>query len=152
MATAGVDMATVRWQDTVTFAKPRQFAWKTLLLLALTLALAPIYLWKSALGAQLWVAGLLVVHLGALGVFVVRTRKEDVAPTPFGLAWRAIGLLVAIALLTALAKLLVPDAPLFWPVIGAIWVVHTAGLSLLHIRAVPGAPCPFVPRAWRSKA
>ncbi|MCA1813103.1 MAG: hypothetical protein LC624_04015, partial [Halobacteriales archaeon] len=139
-------------QDTVMFAKPRQFAWKTLLLALITLALAPIYLERSALAAQLWVGALLVVHVSALAVFILRTRKEDIAPTPFGLAWRAIGLLVAIALLSLLAKLLVPESAWFWPTLGAIWVVHTAGLTLLHVRAVPGAPCPFVPSAWRAKA
>jgi hypothetical protein len=149
MATARVDMATspASWRGSVTFAHKQRFAWKSALLAALTLALAPVVLWKHALAAQLYLGLLVAIHVGALGVFIVRTRREDIAPSAFGLFWRAVGLAVAVALLTMLR--LVPDSPWFWPSLAGIWAVHSAGLALLHVRAVDGATCPFIPAAFR---
>jgi hypothetical protein len=138
------------WHETVEFAKPRQFAWKIALLAAVTLALAPVLLWKHALAAQLYLGLLVAVHLAALVVFAAGVRRRDLAPSWFGFFWRATGLAVMVALLMSIR--LVPDSPWFWPSLAGIWGLHTAGLALLHVRAVEGAGCPFLPRAWRGVA
>lgn len=135
--------------ESLTFANPRQFAWKSLLLAIATLALVPVLLWKDALAAQVYLALLALVHVVAIGIFVAKTRKEDIAPTPFGLFWRAVGLAVVVALLASIR--LVPDTPLFWPALFGIWALHTVGLAFLHVRAKEGAGCPFLPGAWRHK-
>jgi hypothetical protein len=154
MATASVDAVNrpppPSWRGSVAFAHRRQFAWKTALLALITLALAPVVLWKHALAAQAYLVLLVVVHVSALAVFVVRTRREDIAPSPFGLFWRAVGLAVAVALLTMIR--LDGASPWFWPSLAGIWAVHTAGLSVLHIRAADGTTCPFVPEAFRTKS
>jgi succinate-acetate transporter protein len=127
-------------------AKPRQFAFKTLLLATTTLALAPVVLWKSALATQVYLGALVVIHVVALVIFARGVQRKDIAPTRFGLFWRVVGLAVMVALLTMIR--LVPDSPLFWPSLLGIWAVHTAGLSLLHLRAQEGAKCPFLPGTW----
>lgn len=135
--------------DSLEFAKPRQFAWKTALLAVVTVALVPVVLWKHALAAQVYLGALVVIHVVALGVFARGVQKRDIAPSPFGLFWRVVGLAVMVALLAMVR--LVPDSPWFWPSIAAIWGLHTAGLTLLHVRAKEGAGCPFLPGAWRHK-
>jgi hypothetical protein len=151
MATSQADMAQKRpaptgWLDSLEFAKPKEFAWKTALLAITTVAIAPVVLWKDALAAQVYLGALVVIHVGALVVFARGVQKKDIAPTPFGLFWRVTGLAVMIALLATIK--LVPDSPWFWPTLGAIWALHTAGLALLHVRAKDGVGCPFIPTAW----
>ena len=157
MATSQADMArptaaspTSFW-DSLTFAKKRQFAWKTALLAAITLALVPVMLSKHALAAQVYLGALVFIHVVVLAVFVRGVKKEDIAPSPFGLFWRLVGLLVMVALLMMVR--VDPDSPWFWGSVAAIWGLHTAGLALLHVRAKEGAGCPFVPSAlWARKA
>lgn len=152
MATAQVDMPTSGSPgilDSLTFAKPKQFAWKTALLAVVTVALAPVVLWRHELAAQVYLGALIAVHLGALVIFARGVHRKDVAPTPFGFFWRVTGLVVMVALLAGLR--LVPDSPWFWPTLVGIWAVHTTGLSLLHVRAKEGAGCPFLPGAWRHR-
>lgn len=152
MATAQVDMPTSQapgLMESLTFAKPKQFAWKTALLAIVTVALAPVVLWRHELAAQVYLGALVVIHVGALVIFVRGVQRKDIAPSAFGLFWRATGLAVAVALLASLR--LVPDSPLFWPTLVGIWAVHTAGLALLHVRAKEGAGCPFLPGAWRHR-
>ncbi|MGH2671089.1 MAG: hypothetical protein ACRDH5_18590 [bacterium] len=151
MATVQADMASSEapagWLDSLAFAKKRQFAWKTALLAAITLALVPVMFSKSALAAQAYVVALVAIHLGALAVFAKGVQRKDLAPSRFGLFWRATGLAVMVALLMMI-RLDVASA-WFWPSLLSIWGVHTAGLTLLHVRAKEGAGCPFLPRAWQ---
>lgn len=148
MATAQADMTQpVTLRGSIVFAKKRQFAWKTAVLATVTAGLGLVILSKHALAAQLYLVLLVAVHLGGLAVFAYRTDKRDLAPSSFGLLWRVAGLAVMVALLMMVR--LQPDSELFWPTLGTIWGLHTAGLSLLHVRAAEGAGCPFLPSTWR---
>lgn len=151
MATSQADMAPqtamATWRGSIAFAKKRQFAWKAALLAAFTVGLGLVVLSKHALAAQVYLALLISVHVGGLGVFALRTERGDIAPSAFGFLWRIAGLAVMVALLTMIR--LNPDSGLFWPSLGGIFVLHTAGLSLLHLRAADGAGCPFLPSTWR---
>jgi hypothetical protein len=129
------------------FAKKRQFAWKTTLLAAVSLGLGVVVLSKEAVVAQLYLGLLVAVHVAGLAMFAIKVDRRDIAPSRFGLLWRATGLAVMLALLTLIR--LQPDSAVFWPSLGAIWAIHTAGLSVLHLRAVEGAPCPFLPSTWK---
>lgn len=146
MAQGSATSAPTGWLDSLEFAKPRQFAWKTVLLAVLTLALAPVMLWKHSLATQVYLGALVVIHVGALVIFARGVQRKDIAPSGLGLFWRATGLAVMVALLAMVR--LVPDSPWFWPTVVGIWGLHTAGLSLLHVRAKEGVSCPFLPAAW----
>lgn len=129
------------------FAKQRQFLWKTALLAVTTLALIPILLYKSELAAVIYVVFLLVVHVAGLAVFLIGVRREDIAPSRRGLWLRLAGIAAAVLLLGLAAEGLRNEirSAVFWASLFAIWGLHTAALSLLHIRGRPVADaCPFV--------
>jgi FtsH-binding integral membrane protein len=150
MATSQADMAAPSPMAWVAFAKKRQFAWKTALLAVLTVGLGLVVLSKHAMAAQAYLVLLIAVHVGGLVVLALRTEKRDLAPSAFGLFWRLTGLAVMIALLAMVR--LQPDSPWFWPTLAGIWVLHTGGLAMLHVRAAEGAPCPFLPASWQKRA
>ena len=129
------------------FAKRRQFYWKSALLAATTLALIPILLWKHEFAATLYVAFLVVVHVGGLAVFAYGVSREDLQFTRTGLWVRLAGVAVAVALLYLASKGLRTEAggAIFWSSLFAIWGLHTGALLLLHLRGREmSATCPFV--------
>ena len=131
----------------VTFERPRQFAWKTGLLAATTVALIPILLSKHELAATVYLWVLVAVHVVGLGVIGIGVKRSHIAPDLRGLVVRLIGIAVLIALIYLASKGLRTgvEGVLFWGSLFAIWALHTAGLALLHVRGKrENAVCPFV--------
>ena len=131
----------------MTFERRKQFAWKTALLLATTVALIPILLLKHAWAAQAYLWILVAVHVIGLFIIGIGVKRTHIAPDTRGLVIRLIGIACLIALLYLASKGLqtsVEDV-LFWGSLFAIWALHTLGLALLHIRSGrEAAACPFV--------
>ncbi len=127
------------------FHSHRRFWTKTLLLAATTIALIPILLMQSELGAQIYLWALVVIHLVGLVVFASGVSAADIAPSKWGFIGRVLGLLTAFGLLYLASKGLQTEtgSAIFWGSLFAIWALHTAGLALLHIRGQGGNGCPF---------
>jgi hypothetical protein len=131
----------------MTFERRGQFAWKTALLLATTVALIPILLLKNAWAAQVYLWVLVLIHVIGLFVIAVGVKRTHIAPDRRGLISRIAGLAVLVGLLFLVSKGLQTSAQdfLFWGSLFAIWALHTIGLALLHIRSGrEAAACPFV--------
>ncbi|HEX2066443.1 MAG TPA: hypothetical protein VHI93_06495 [Candidatus Thermoplasmatota archaeon] len=127
------------------FGNRRAFYWKTALLAATTLALAPILLWKHAMAAQVYLVVLVVIHVAGIGVITVGARRQDIAPGLRGFVIRAVAIVLLVALLTlAAGGLTGTRGVVFWSSLFAIWALHTAGLALLHVRGRRELKaCPF---------
>jgi len=131
----------------ITFERRSQFAWKTALLLATTVALIPILLLKSQWAAQAYLVVLVAVHLVGLAIIAVGVKRTHIAPDRRGLAIRLVGIGFLVSLLYLASKGLQTSAEdlLFWGSLFAIWALHTLGLALLHVRSGrEAAACPFV--------
>ncbi len=131
----------------VTFERRGQFAWKVALLLATTIALVPILLMKNAWAAQAYLWILVAVHVVGLFIIAIGVKRHHIAPDTRGLVIRLTGILLLVALLYLASKGLQTsvEGVLFWGSLFAIWLLHTAGLALLHIRGKrENAVCPFV--------
>lgn len=132
----------------ITFERRGQFAWKTALLLATTVALIPILLLKSAWAAQVYLWVLVVVHVAGLAIIGIGVKRTHIAPDRRGLVIRLVGIAILVGLLYLASKGLQTSAQdfLFWGSLFAIWALHTLGLALLHIRGgrETAAACPFV--------
>jgi hypothetical protein len=128
------------------FGNRRTFYWKTGLLAATTLALAPILLWKDLLAAQVYLVALAVVHVAGFAVIAIGAKRQDIAPGLRGLVIRLVGILILVALLALAANGLTGTTGMvFWSSLFAIWALHTAGLALLHLRGRRELQaCPFV--------
>jgi hypothetical protein len=128
------------------FGNRRTFYWKTGLLAATTLSLAPILLWKHEMAAEVYLVALAAVHVAGLAVIAVGARRQDIAPDARGFAVRLLGILVLVALLGLAANGLTGTrGVVFWSSLFAIWALHTVGLALLHLRGRREAQmCPFV--------
>ena len=131
----------------MTFERRGQFAWKVALLAATTVALVPILLMKNEWAAQAYLWILVAIHVVGLFIIGVGVKRTHIAPDKRGLAIRLVGIALLIGLLYLASKGLQTSAEglLFWGSLFAIWLLHTAGLALLHIRgARENAVCPFV--------
>jgi len=131
----------------LTFERRGQFAWKTALLLATTIALIPILLLKHAWAAQVYLIILVGIHVVGLGIIAVGVKRTHIAPDRRGLIIRLVGIAFLIALLYVASKGLRTSTEdlLFWGSLFAIWALHTIGLALLHVRSGREvAACPFV--------
>lgn len=130
----------------LSFGNRRTFYWKTGLLAATTLSLAPILLWKALMAAQVYLVALALVHVAGLTVIAVGAKRQDIAPDRRGLAIRLVGILTLVALLGLAANGVTGTTGLvFWGSLFAIWALHTAGLALLHLRGRREVQvCPFV--------
>lgn len=115
-------------------------AWKSAFLAVTTIALIPILLYQHKLAASVYVIFLAVVHLGGLVVFAWGVKKEHFQR---GLWIRVAGLVILTGLLYLASKGLQATDTIFWLSLGAIWLLHTLGLFLLHARKEP-LNCPFV--------
>lgn len=134
-------------QPKMTFERRGQFAWKVGLLAATTVALVPILLMKNEWAATIYLVALAIVHVAGLVVIVVGTKRHHIAPDTRGLAIRLVAIAILLALLYLASKGLSTSTEgyVFWGSLFAIWLLHTAGLALLHIRgARENAVCPFV--------
>jgi hypothetical protein len=127
------------------FRHRARFWWKTGLLAATTLALIPILLYESAIGAQWYLWFLLTVHVFGLGVFAWGVSRHDIAPSTWGFAARVAALVIVVALLFLASKGLqsTVGTAVFWGSLFAIWALHTGGLALLHLRGARETRCPF---------
>ncbi len=127
------------------------FLWKTALLLVTTIALIPILAWQHEYAATAYVAFLVIVHVLGLGIFAWGVRKHHIAPSRRGLVVRIVGLVVLTGLLLLASKGLSKDltSAIFWISLTAIWLLHTVGVAMLHLRrrpaeqAPPAGLCPF---------
>lgn len=131
----------------MTFERRGQFAWKVVLLAATTIALVPILLMKNAWAAQAYLWILVVVHVLGLFIIGIGVRRHHIAPDARGLVIRLVGIALLVGLLYLASKGLQTsvEGALFWGSLFAIWLLHTAGLALLHIRGKrENAVCPFV--------
>ncbi len=129
------------------FTQRRRFYWKVVILAATTIALVPILLLKDAGWATVYLIALIAVHVGGVVIVAIGVQRQQLAPDRRGLLIRlgAIALLVAL-LYIASKGLQNPALDLtFWISLFAIWLLHTAGLALLHVRGRrEAALCPFV--------
>lgn len=131
----------------VTFERRGQFAWKATLLAATTVALIPILLSKNAIAATIYLWVLVAVHVLGLFIIGIGVKRHHIAPDRRGLYSRLAGITALVALLYLASKGLQTSVEgwLFWGSLFAIWLLHTAGLALLHIRGKrENAMCPFV--------
>ena len=128
------------------FEQRRRFLWKTVLLAATTIALIPILLAKSAWAATVYLWALVVVHVAGLFIVAIGVRRRDIAPDRRGLYIRlaAIACLVALLYLASKGLRTTTQDFLFWGSLFAIWLLHTLGLALLHVKGRREAACPFV--------
>ncbi|MEA3137082.1 MAG: hypothetical protein QOC71_1363 [Thermoplasmata archaeon] len=129
------------------FERRTQFAWKTALLLATTIALIPILLLKHTWAAQAYLVTLVGVHVAGLAIIAIGVKRTHIAPDRRGLVIRLVGITFLVALLYVASKGLRTSTEdlLFWGSLFAIWALHTLGLALLHIRSGREvAACPFV--------
>lgn len=115
-------------------------AWKSAFLAVTTVALIPILLYQHKLAASIYVIFLAVVHAVGLFVFLWGVKKEHFQR---GLWIRVSGLVILMGLLYLASKGLQATDTIFWFSLGAIWLLHTLGLFLLHARKEP-LDCPFV--------
>jgi hypothetical protein len=132
----------------MTFERRGQFAWKSVLLLATTVALIPILLLEHAWAAQIYLIVLVVIHVVGLAIIGIGVKRTHIAPDRRGLVIRLIGIAFLVGLLFVASKGLQTSAEdiLFWGSLFAIWALHTLGLALLHIRSgrETASACPFV--------
>ena len=131
----------------MTFERRGQFVWKVAMLAVTTVALIPILLMKNEWAATVYLVALAIVHIAGVVVIVVGTKRHHIAPDARGLVIRLIAIAILVALLYLASKGLSTgtEGLLFWGSLFAIWLLHTAGLALLHIRgARENAVCPFV--------
>ncbi len=131
----------------IEFHSRAKFWWKQFLLFTTFLALIPILLYQSALGAKVYLWFLGLVHVFGTLVFIIGVKKEDIAPTRRGLWGRIAGLVTIGALIYLASQGLRPDefgTALFWWSLFAVWAIHTAGLLLFHLRGRHEKTCPFV--------
>ena len=128
------------------FRNGRTFAWKTILLAVATFAFAPILLYESILGVQVYLAALVAVHVVGLATFAWGVTRHDIAPTRRGFIGRIGGLLFAGVFLFIAEKGLRTEtgSALFWWSLFGVWAAHTIGLLLLHLRSeAEDKACPF---------
>lgn len=114
------------------FERRRDFVRKTVTLGVAILALGPVVYWKHALGAAIYLAILVLIHLFALVVFLRRVPWRGLFAHPGGLLLRVGGLLAFLLLLRAVP--LEGGSPWFWPALTLLWVLHVGALALLHVR------------------
>ncbi len=128
------------------FRKKAQFAWKVFTLFITFLALIPVLLFQSQLGAQVYLWFLVIIHILGLVIFAIGVKKEDIAPSKWGFYGRIIGLVVTGGLLYWASQDLTSQwgSAAFWWTLFLVWAIHTGGLALLHIRGKHETECPFV--------
>ncbi len=117
------------------------FVRKTVAVFALTLLLVPLLELKSALPARAYLAGLVLLHLGVLAIYLYRVRLRDVAPDARALLARVAALaLVSVPL--ALVSQFEPGTPTATLLAQALVVamLHEIVLLLLMARVVRRAP------------
>lgn len=110
----------------------RDLVRKTITLGVAIFALGPVIVYKSLVGAALYLAILAVIHVFALVVFVRRVPWRDLFTHPWGLTIRIVGLVTFGGLLAAVP--LEGASPWFWPALTGLWVLHVGALALLHVR------------------
>lgn len=118
--------------------------WKSALLLVTTVALIPIILYQEQIWAHAYVAFLVAVHLLGLVIFLWGIKKQDLLGR--GLWIRLSGLAILTVLLYIASKGIQSglETGVFWVSLTAIWLLHTAGLFLLHVRGQRDIACPFL--------
>lgn len=131
----------------VTFERRGTFIWKVALLAATTIALIPILLMKNEWAATVYLWTLVVVHVAGIFIVAIGVKRHHIAPDKRGLWSRVAAIVVLIGLLYLASKGLQTSTEdwIFWGSLFLIWLLHTAGLALLHIRGKrENAMCPFV--------
>lgn len=118
------------------FHKRTQFYWKIALLGVTTIALIPILYFEHELGAKVYLWFLVIVHLLGLVLVFWHVDKEDIAPDRRGLVGRTMGLITMGVLLYFVSKGIGTGlgSTIFWFAFFASWLIHTAGVALMHIR------------------
>ncbi len=143
-ATGSAETAPTGWFE---FRNKARFVWKAIVLFVTIAAFIPILLYQHDLGVK-WYLGFLVgVHVLGLIVFGWGVKKEDIAPTKWGLIGRLIGL-ASVGILLYFVSKGVTDTDagsiIFWSSLFALWAIHTGGLLLVHLRGREGSNCPFI--------
>lgn len=129
----------------IRFERVPAFLKKSAILLVTTLAFVPVLASRSTIGAGLYLGLLLAVHVAGLFVVLAGIRRGELAFDRRGVALRVAAVVVVLALLGLAAKGVEgPMDAVFWLSLLAIWLLHTAGLALLHLRGARDAGCPFV--------
>lgn len=122
----------------------RELVRKTITLGVAIFALGPVILYKSLIGAAVYLAILAAIHVFALVVFVRRVPWRDLFRHPAGLVVRVVGLVTFGGLLAAVP--LEGASVWFWPALTLLWLLHVGALALLHIRhraEVRESACPI---------
>ena len=117
---------------------PRLFVKKAVLVVAGSYALIPLLASKSTMSAGLYVALLLLIHVGVLVVYCWRVKLRSLDMERVSLGARVLGLLVVTWLLSAVSGW--QDHDNLWKLSAqmlVLCVVHTVALALLMVAVEP---------------
>lgn len=112
--------------------KQRRFVRKTITLGIAIVTLAPLLWYKSEVGATIYLAALVAIHVFALAVFLHKVQWRELFSHKAGLIARVGGLVIFGGLLGVLK--FDPASNLFWLMLTLLWAFHVAALALLHVR------------------
>lgn len=118
--------------------------WKSALLLVTTIALIPIILYQEQIWANAYVIFLIVVHAIGLVVFLWGVKARDLLGKGFAIRIAGLAILTALIYLASKGVQSSLESSIFWISLGAIWLLHTGGLFLLHVRGQRDLACPFL--------
>ena len=116
-----------------TLVDRRLFLGKTACVFALTLLVVPLAAVADGLPADLYVIGLIALHVFVLGIYLYRVRFRDLDPDPRSLVARIAALVVVVYLLAAMADFRT-DLVMLAVQMVVISLLHTLVLALLMIR------------------
>ena len=132
-------------RPTPRLADKKAMAWKVAILAVTTLAFVPVLLSRNEHAGTWYVAALVAVHVAGLAVLLWKTPKGtwNLRDPAMWLRIAALGILAL--LLSWVGKgLTEASGTMFWLLLAGIWLLHTAGVVLLHLRGRDLA-CPFLP-------
>lgn len=118
--------------------------WKSALLLITTIALIPIILYQEKIWANAYVIFLIVVHAIGLIVFLWGVKARDLLGKGFAVRIGGLAILTALIYLASKGVQSSLESSIFWISLAGIWLLHTGGLFLLHVRGQRDLACPFL--------
>lgn len=120
----------------------RPILWKSVALAVATVGFVPILALQHAGAVVVYIVALVVVHLVGLGILLWGRPWAAWAASRHALAWRVLALAVLTFLLMLVGKGLAATGLVFWTSLTAVWLLHTLGVVVLHLRGRP-ATCPI---------
>lgn len=118
--------------------------WKSGLLLLTTIALIPIILYQEQIWANAYVIFLIVVHVLGLLIFLWGIKARDLLGKGFAIRLAGLAILTGLIYLASKGVQSELETSIFWISLAGIWLLHTGGLFLLHVRGQRDLACPFL--------